>query len=115
MSWLLKNAQALVGVDQEIRTVDIRVNGDLISEIGRQLISQGRRCLMPRGFFIPGLVNAHLHPSHALSKGLTDGVSWEEGLLRLYALDREKRTRIDMSGRCWDFQKRCSGTTTASV
>ena len=45
-----EKAQALVGVDQEIRTVDIRVNGDLISEIGRQLISQGRRCLMPRGF-----------------------------------------------------------------
>jgi cytosine/adenosine deaminase-related metal-dependent hydrolase/nucleoside 2-deoxyribosyltransferase len=117
MSLLLKNAQALVGKEQEVRVVDIRIDGDRISEIGVKLEHRGEEILHASKFFVmPGLVNAHLHPSHALSKGLTDGVSWEEGLLRLYTLDREKTNDDRYIGSLLGFAEAVlSGTTSASV
>ena len=63
MPLLIKNGLVLPSAHSEPRTVDILVDGALISNIGRDLYApEGVRVIDAEGHLvIPGLINAHTH------------------------------------------------------
>ena len=92
MPLLIKNGLVLPSAHSEPRTVDILVDGALISNIGRDLYApEGVRVIDAEGHLvIPGLINAHTHGRENLLKGLIDNRPLEPWLLQLAALTDER-------------------------
>lgn len=118
MNLLFKNATLALGEDFRVVKGNLRVENGIIAEIGDAGSPHANDEVIDASHFliVPGFVNAHLHSTHAFSKGLTDGVTWSEGLRRLYALDIHKNDRDRFWSSLLAFAEGAlTGTTTVSV
>lgn len=118
MNIFFKNATLALGEEFRIEVSNLRIENGLIAEIGAAVQPHPNDEIIDASnfFIVPGFVNAHLHPTHTLSKGVTDGVTWSEGLRRLYALDVHKDDRDRFWSSLLAFAEGAlAGTTTVSV
>lgn len=118
MTLFLKDGLVALGENADVARTSLRIDNDTIVKIAPDILPEGTDEVIDASRFLitPGFVNAHLHPTHTISKGLTDGVTWSEGLQRLHALDIQKNDR----DRFWSSllayaEGVLTGTTTVSV
>jgi 5-methylthioadenosine/S-adenosylhomocysteine deaminase len=59
------------------KNVDVKIKENTITEIGENLKPEGE-IIAGDYFLTPGFINAHIHPTGVLSKGLSDNFDWKE-------------------------------------
>lgn len=118
MTLFLKDGHAALGENLDVVKTSVRIENDTIVNIGPAILPDTADEMIDASRFLilPGFVNAHLHPTHALSKGVADGMTWSAGLKRLYELDvyKNDRDRFWSSLLAYAEAVFC-GTTTVSV
>ncbi|MCK5321431.1 amidohydrolase family protein [Candidatus Pacearchaeota archaeon] len=93
MSTLIKNTTAYIGKNFErYNNVDILIEKDNISKIGKGIISKDSKTVNGRDFFVtPGFINAHFHASQQLNRALGVGLNHDQQMDLLHATDNIKK------------------------
>ncbi|MCI2394327.1 8-oxoguanine deaminase [Aliiroseovarius sediminis] len=76
MEYLIQNAATILTMDdaaRELSSVDIRIAGGVIAEIGPDLITKGEVIDAARAVVTPGLVNTHHHLYQTLTRAVPGG------------------------------------------
>ncbi|MBI2426414.1 MAG: amidohydrolase family protein [Candidatus Kerfeldbacteria bacterium] len=118
MNIFFKNATLARGEDFRIEVSNLRIEDGLIADIGTTIQPRDGDEIMDasRFFITPGFVNTHLHPSHTLSKGITDGMTWADERRHLYVLNQHKSDEDRFWASALAYAEAVtSGTTTVSV
>ena len=87
---VIKNALIIYGYEQKLIRADLKIESNIISEIGK-INDTSDKVIDGTNFLIsPGLVNSHIHLSQTLNKGVADDRSVNELLHILHSLDYVK-------------------------
>lgn len=116
---LLKNCRFIItwsneGSLQILKDVDIRIEGNRIVEIGRDLKKNSDEEVVDcsRKIVLPGVVNAHTHSPMVLLRGYCDDLELHEWLSRVWEVEKHLNERlIEIASELAVIEMLSTGTT----